>query len=61
MKDKIRVYKHGWCTMEKTWPAGYYVVRVYVHDDLHDKVMCDDYQEALYFWQSFKAIARGAK
>lgn len=60
MNDKIQVYKNGYCTMEKTWPAGYYKLKVYVHDDLHDKMLCDDYQEALKYWRTFKAIARGA-
>ena len=61
MKDKIQVYKNGYCTMEKTQPAGYYKLKVYIRDDLHDKIMCDDYQEAMGYWKVFKAIARSAK
>lgn len=61
MKDKIQVYKNGYCTMEKNKITGYYMLRVYVFESLHDKIICDDYQDAMLYWRAFKAIARGAK
>lgn len=60
MKDKIQVYNNCHCTMERLFPSGYYLLKVYIGSELHDKVRCDDYRDAMDYWKSFKKIAKWA-
>lgn len=47
-------------TMEKTGASGMYVVLLRAPSgQVHDKVRCDDYSDALAYRRSFLAIARG--
>ncbi len=60
MKKKFFTYKNGaTASMEKLFPSGMYLVECRRPDGtLHDKVRCDDYDNACAFLRSFKAIAR---
>ena len=62
MKDKGKEYRNGWSTyMERLLPSGMYRVNVRnASGDIHDKVRCDDYQDARAYFRSFNAIARNA-
>jgi len=40
--------------------ALYSVIVRNAHGDVHDKMRCDDYRDALDYYRSFKAIARNA-
>ena len=57
---KIQTFKRGYTTFEKLTPSGMYQVKVYVGDNLQDKVRCDDYRTAREYLKSFNAIARNA-
>lgn len=60
---KIRLFKNGAVvTFEKLFPSGMYLVQIRAPNGyLHDKVMADDYKEALYYRRAFIAIAKGMK
>ena len=57
---KIKTFKNGYTTFEKTTPSGMYVVKVYKGDNLHDKVRCDDYKTAREYLTAFNKIASAA-
>ncbi len=50
--------KHGYVTLEKTFPAGYYLV-ILRHEDENksDKILCDEYEDAKDYVKSFRKIA----
>ena len=53
---KIAVYKENHASIDKD-AGGLYVVRVYKGNNLHDKVRCDDYRQAMDYYKAFRAIA----
>ena len=55
---KIKTFKHGHATFERLFPSGMYLIQVYIGQELHDKVRCDDYRMALDYWRSFQLIAK---
>jgi len=57
---KIATFKNGHATFERLTPSGMYLVQCYVGSELHDKVRCDDYRDALAYFRAFKAIAKQA-
>ena len=57
---KIYPYKNGHVTFEKTFPHGYYNVVLRIAGEVKDKVLCDDYQDALAYCRSFRKIAKNA-
>jgi len=56
---KIKTYKNGHTVLDKT-PTGFYLVKVYIGSELHDKVLCDTYRGAMDYFKSFNQIARSA-
>ena len=58
MKNKLKNYRHGYVAMERAFPSGLYVVKVYKGDALYDKVRCDDYSHAMSFYKAFCRIAK---
>ena len=60
MKTKIQTYRNGWCVIMDKGNALYSVIVRNAHGDVHDKMRCDDYRDALDYYRSFKAIARNA-
>jgi hypothetical protein len=60
MKPKHYDVGDNSASMERLSPSGMYLIECRVRGELYDKVRCDDYQDALWYFTSFKAIARGA-
>ena len=59
MKDKIKVYRNGWNAYATRESSGMYTVLVRDSiGNMHDKVRCDDYRNAMDYYKSFCAIAR---
>lgn len=58
--SKVKTFKHGHATMEKLTPSGFYLVKVYVGANLHDKIMVDGYRSAQDYFRAFSAIAKAA-
>lgn len=57
---KIKTFENGYATFEKLFPSGMYLVECYIGAELHDKVRCDDYREAMDYYKSFALIAKNA-
>lgn len=60
MKPKAKAYRNGWSvTLDK---AGAFYVAIVRNGrgDVHDKMRCDDYRDALDYWRAFNAIAKAA-
>ena len=56
---KITEQKNGnYTTFERTFPSGYYLVKLYQQGELTDKIMCDDYSNARAYLASFNKIAK---
>jgi hypothetical protein len=56
---KIKEQKNGnYTTFERTFPSGYYVVKLYKRGELVDKVMTDTHQAAREYLRSFNLIAK---
>ena len=54
---KNRVFKNGnSVSFEKN--HAWYVVKVYLGTELHDKIMCDTYSGARDYYRAFSAIAK---
>lgn len=55
-----KLFKNGaFVTMERNSVNGFYTVLVRTPSgEIHDKVSCDPYSEALNYWRSFALIAR---
>ena len=48
----------AWVSYEKTFPSGYHIVTLYdPADNVHDKIKCDDYHDALAYRKSFVKTA----
>lgn len=60
MKTKCQTYLNGWCVIMDKGNALYSVIVRNARGDVHDKMRCDDYRDALDYYRSFKAIARNA-
>ncbi len=60
---KIKEYKSGArVTFEKTFPSGMYIVLLRnPQGDVHDKIKCDDYDNAREYYRAFCAIAKNMK
>ena len=49
----------AWVQFETLRPSGYHVVTLYdPSDNVHDRIRCDDYRDALGYRRSFIAIAK---
>jgi hypothetical protein len=49
----------AWVQCETLFPSGMYNVTLYAPDDnVHDRIRCDDYRDALAYRRSFVAIAK---
>jgi hypothetical protein len=59
METKIKTYKNGHTVFEKT-ANGFYLVKVYIGSELHDKILCDTYRAALEYLRAFNRIAKVA-
>jgi hypothetical protein len=58
---KIKEQKNGnYTTFERTFPSGYYVVKLYKRGELVDKVMTDTYRAASDYFKSFNLIAKNS-
>jgi len=56
---KITEQKNGnYTTFERTFPSGYYLVKLYQRGELTDKIMSDDYKDARAYLASFNKIAK---
>ena len=57
---KIKFAKNGaYTTIEKTFPGGYYLVKLYRPEGiLYDKRLCDNYSMARDYLKSFNTIAK---
>jgi len=60
MQTKCQTYSNGWCVIMDKGNALYSVIVRNARGDVHDKMRCDDYRDALDYYRSFKAIARNA-
>jgi hypothetical protein len=56
----IKCFANGYTSFERVPHNGYYIVKVYIGDNLHDKIMCDTYKGAREYLRAFNAIARNA-
>ena len=56
----IKCFANGYTSFERVAHNGYYIVKVYVGDELHDKITCDTYKSAREYLKAFNAIARNA-
>ena len=56
---KITEQKNGnYTTFERTFPGGYYIVKLYKRGELADKIMTDTYRSARDYLRSFNLIAK---
>ena len=56
---KITEQKNGnYTTIERTFPGGYYIVKLYKQGELDDKIMTDTYRAARDYLRSFNLIAK---
>ena len=56
---KIKEQKNGnYTTFERTFPSGYYIVKLYKRGELADKIMTDTYKAARDYLRSFNLIAK---
>jgi hypothetical protein len=56
---KITEQKNGnYTTFERSFPSGYYVVKLYQSGELTDKIMSDNYKGARAYLASFNKIAK---
>lgn len=54
----IKNFDKGYAVLEKLFPSGMYLVECYIGSELHDKIRCDDYQDALNYFKSFSLLAK---
>lgn len=58
---KIKEQKNGnYTTFERTFPSGYYVVKLYKRGELNEKVMTDTYRAACEYLKAFNLIAKNS-
>ena len=59
---KIKEFKNGaYVSFERAMPSGYYIVKAYAPNGaLMDKVICDDYRNAVTYRKCFEGMARQA-
>lgn len=55
---KLKSFDNGYAVLEKLFPSGMYLVECYIGSELHDKIRCDDYHDALNYFESFSLIAK---
>ena len=56
---KITEQKNGnYTTFERTFPSGYYIVKLYKRGELDDKIVTDTYRAARDYLRSFNLIAK---
>lgn len=56
---KITEQKNGnYTTFERTFPSGYYIVKLYKRGELADKIMADTYKTAREYLRCFNLIAK---
>jgi hypothetical protein len=60
MKTRCKTYRNGWTVIMDKGSTLYSVIVRNARGDVHDKMRCDDYRDALDYYHSFKAIARNA-
>ena len=57
---KSKEYKNGWSVVMDKGAALYSVIVRNSSGNVHDKIRCDDYRNAMDYWKSFNAIAKNA-
>ena len=60
MQTKCQTYRNGWSVLLDKERIMYCVILRDASGEVHDKMRCDDYRNALDYYRSFKAIARNA-
>ena len=55
---KSKTYPRGSVSMERLFPSGFYLVRVWRGSELHDSIRCDTYRSALEYFRAFDRIAK---
>ena len=60
MKTKCQTHRNGWSVILDKERIMYCVILRDARGEVHDKMRCDDYRNALDYYRSFKAIARNA-
>lgn len=58
--NRVKEYRNGWYVIMDRDSTLYRVVVRNAAGDLHDKVRCDAYRDALEYWRAFNAIAKAA-
>lgn len=60
MNAQAKLYPNGnSVTFERN--HAFYVVKVYLGTELHDKILCDTYRGAREYFRAFCAIAKGGR
>ena len=57
---KARIYRNGWSASIDKAGSMYVIFVRNSRGDVHDKMRCDDYSDALAYYKSFCAIAKNA-
>jgi hypothetical protein len=60
MKDRAKTFRNGWSVALTADDNGWMYTAVVrnARGDVHDKVRCDDYRNALTYYKAFSAIAQ---
>jgi hypothetical protein len=58
MQPKIKTYRNNWCVVMEQTSVWYSVIVRNATGNVHDKVRCDDYRNAMDYWRAFNAIAK---
>lgn len=56
----VTSYRNGWSVIMDKGSALYSVILRNASGEIHDKMRCDDYRDALEYRRAFQAIARNA-
>jgi hypothetical protein len=56
----IKEFRNGNCVVFSKDPC-FYIVKVYIKNELHDRMSCDDYRNARHYYKAFSAIAKNYK
>lgn len=60
MKPRVKEYRNGWSVYAEKGGTLYTVIVRNGRGDVHDKMRCDTYRDAMDYWRAFNAIARNA-
>ena len=57
---KIKTFANAYTVFERVFPSGMYLVKLYIGDNLSDKILTDEYKSAREYLRAFNAIAKSA-